>query len=128
MNKPPMMDNTEVKTLKDLPDLTELSIIELLHDIKNESVLIRKGATGTVLVSPDGFPDSGDVAFDLNDKTDYEIIGEELEDSYPMFSLERNKDFKVIQYFDEKSAKYIPAAEYEEQWKKAQKTLSSSRM
>ena len=88
--------------MKDLPDLTELSIIELLHDIKNESVLIRKGATGTVLVSPDGFPDSGDVSFDLNDKTDYEIIGEEPEDPYPMFSLERNTDFKVIQYFDEK--------------------------
>lgn len=105
--------------MKDLPDLTELSIVELLHDIKSESVMIRKGATGTVLVSPDGFPDSGDVSFDLDDKTDYEIIGDDPEDPYPMFSLERGKDFKVIQYFDEKNGKYVPATEYEEQWKKS---------
>ena len=46
--------------MKDLPDLTKLSIVEPLHHIKNESVLIRKSAVWTVLVSPDGFPDSGD--------------------------------------------------------------------
>lgn len=106
--------------MNDIDDLIipELSLIELVRDIEaDDGILILKGSVGTVLVSGPQDPMHVDAEFDLESGDVVCHAPARIVDPYPFVYLEKDKDFKVVSYFDEQEGRLVLADEYEERWK-----------
>lgn len=100
------MDNTEVKTLKDIE-------VEYTYGnpVQKKTIRIPKGEIGVICSLYDSAPDVA-----LIDLVPDGYTGDDYLDY--VLNLTRDVDFEVLEYFDEKG-NAIPAAEYEERWRKA---------